>query len=827
MEVGVESNAYHLDDMHDVYISQKHRSDITMPDTVRKYDIVNKERLMFLKTFSGSYPESRNTFTMNALKTMVERIETTDGDNVLIPVEYENMVWRLHSADSASLQKISAPVRKYLVPDDMEDLDIVNSAPTIIFGIAKKHGLRPLYLEQFLDDYKEKLTSIWPDWKVAKEMKSVLFFGHLDRHDEQPEWVNCLSNDLDNLFIRLKALPEYADILAKATTADADKRESKKGAKKSKHHVENVRGHFFSYLYFMYESMVLDEIDKCGVREGYWDNKVSLIFDGLMYLKKPNKRANLSTLEKAVKDSLGIRIKIERKPMERLFNPSIHDLPDELVVTGGDNEAADIVVLKLKDRIVNCQGKLFMDIDGVWQSTKVREKIADAIGSMNIKSLVVSKSTGEETEVNYSCNYKDAINICRFAMMRFPEDNTFQRVLSLESECKLAFRNGYWEFTEDKHDGIHGRFVEGGRFRTGVRIERQLLPPIEDDIKFVMDKLITPVFDTNEPGTKELFLHSVARALAGHTDKVTNILFGQRDSSKSVVMQFISNAIEGYCCKIPSAVFVIGKMAGDPYRQSSWILDAEFARVAIVSENAQSKEGETVFSGDMLKKFQSCKEGMAARRNYEDQRDVYSCVTGFMLTNDIPRFDPGDAIEKCHIFHFRNKFVSAEEMAAHPFQTVYKLADPAVESWIRNPAYQNALLHIIFRHYSPEKVVPNGTMKEDIDMMMQDCGPEMYDRLFDITLREDDYVSQAQVKEHIRKNLGQTFGHSKIKSDLENIIRERCAQENIPFFKVDGRPGTAGSRKRVYKGLKLKMVQEDMYAGGGGDEGAFAAGFMP
>lgn len=823
VDVANKLNAF---DMHDVYISQKLSDTQDTQEMIRRYDIVNKERLMFLKTFAGSYPESRNTFTMNALRNMVERIESFDGDNALIPVEYEPMVWRLHSVDSASLQKISGPVRKYLVPDDMEDLDIVNSAPTVIFEVARKHGVRPLYLEQFLVDYKEKLTSVWPDWKVAKEMKSVIFFGKPDRPEDQPDWVNSLSNDLESIFNALKVLPEYADILAKATTADADKRESKKGAKKSRHHVENVRGHFMSYLYFMYESKILEEMEKCGIREGYWENRVSLVFDGLMYLKRPNRRANLSVLERSVKDKLGLSIKIERKPMERVFNPSINDLPDELVVTGGDNEAADIVVLKLKDRIVNCQGKLFMEQDGVWQTNKVKEKIADAIGSMNIKSLVVSKSTGEENEVNYSCNYKDALNICKFAMMRFPEDNTFQRVLSLESECKLAFRNGYWEFTQDKHDGIHGRFIEGGRFRTGVRIERQLLPPVQEDINFVMDKLIRPVFDTNEPGTMELFLHSVARALAGHTDKVTNILFGQRDSSKSVVMQFISNAIEGYCCKVPSAVFVIGKMAGDPYRQSSWILDAEFARVAIISENAQSKEGETVFSGDMLKKFQSCKEGMAARRNYEDQRDVYSCVTGFMLTNDIPRFDPGDAIEKCHIFHFRNKFVSAEEIAAHPFQTVYKLADPAVESWIRNPAYQNALLHIIFQHYNPDKVVPNGTMREDIDMMMQDCGAEMYDRLFEITLRADDHVSQAQVKEHLRKNIGQSFGHSKIKSDLENIIRERCAEANIPPFKVDFRPREGQlNGKRVYRGLKLKVSQETYNMDGEGS--GFAAGFMP
>lgn len=807
--------------MQNTYIGVYIRDKMT-----RRYDVVNRDRLLFLKTFAGSFPESRSSFVMNALKTMVDRIETTDDGNVLIPVDYEPMVWRLHSIDSVSYQKLPASVRKYLVPDNMEDLDIVNSAPTVLYEVARKHGLDLLYLRQFLIDYKDKLTGVWPDWKVAKEMKSVLFFGSPVVNDLGGEWIGPLVNDLDRMFNVLKDLPEYKGLLSKAITADNEKRETKKGSKKAKHHVENVRGHFLSYLYFMYESKILAEIESAGIANGYWDNRVSLIFDGLMYMRRPDVSVSLSVLQDAVRDKLGLAVKIENKSMEKIFNPSISDLPSELVVSGGDDEASDIVVLKLADRVVKCQGKLFMNIGGVWQSSKVKEYISNAIGQMNIKQLVVSKVTGEESIVNYSCNYTNAASICKFSIMRFVENNTFQQHLSLDSESKLAFSNGYWEFTVEQHDGMYGRFVEGGKFDTGVRIERPFMVPSQEDLDFVMSKLIHPVFDTNEPGTMEIFLHSVGRALAGHTDKVTNVLFGQRDSSKSVVMQFISNAIGGYCCKVPSSVFAINKMSSDPYRQSSWIMDAEFARIAVISENAQNKEGETVFSGDMLKKFQSCKEGMSARRNYEDQRDVYSCVTGFMLTNDMPRFDPGDAIEKCHIFHLQNKFVSAEEMAAHPFQTVYKLADPRVETWIRDVKYHNALLYIIFRHYNPGKVVPNGSMKEDVEMMMQDCGSEMYDRLFDITLDENDHVSQAQTKEHIRKNAGHVFGHSKIKSDLENIMRERCTQDNKPTFKVEFRPRDGSNRKRVYRGLKIKIDQDAIVYGDGADNG-YASGFMP
>jgi hypothetical protein len=90
-------------------------------------------------------------------------------------------------------------------------------------------------------------------------------------------------------------------------------------------------------------------------------------------------------------------------------------------------------------------------------------------------------------------------------------------------------------------------------------------------------------------------------------------------------------------------------------------------------------------------------------------------------------------MERFVIFPFNNKFVSAETKASHPFQSNYKLANPDVEAWIREPRYMDALLWIVFSHYQVEDVKIPEEMTEKKEMLMQDSGEDMLTDIFVFT----------------------------------------------------------------------------------------------
>lgn len=794
---------------------------------LRRYDTVNSRKLRYLAQFSPSIPETQPY--VNALRKYAQLAKTNADGTATIPIDYAPKHDRLFAESGLSLQHMPRHIRNFLTPDRSADIDITNSAPTVIAQVCRKHDIQTPCLDAFLPVYKERCKELSDN---PTKMKAVLFFSsnELDQNN-MPGWAKSLCTELrEVVFPGLSVLDEYKAILRQAERSDREKRDESAKRQRRNHggYSDNVQGIFLSYLYFRYESKILDIIEKTGRTEGYWDDHVSLMFDGLMVVKKPNTPIYLRILEDAVHLETGIRIQLAFKPTTTNLRIDVNSIPEQLVVTDGDDEAAGLVSLVLDGQALRVEDSTFVKHDGLWSDnpTLVEDFLLKQVCSMNIKRLTYDKD-GEAKESPFSCYVKNARGIIRLATTRFPSRPDFVRDIVLNSECKLAFLNGYWQFNPqlNPETGIYGEFKHGQSFETGVRIERMFPPRVQEDIDFVMHNFIDLPLANSSENTKELFLLAIARACAGHMDKVTNILVGGRDSSKSVIMQFLRNTLGRYTCCIPSGVFAIkGSSMNDAYREGAWIFDAEFSRIGAISESTQTSTTETVFSGDTLKKFQSCKEGMSARKIRQNQREAFSLVTGFMLLNDIPRFEPADAIEKCHIYNFPNRFVSAEEKAANPFRTNYHVANPMVEQWIRQPEYQAALLWIIFEAYRPTPVRPNADMIDCAEQLMEETGIDMYDRLLEITLDTSDKEAQTDVLKTL-KTCCPSIGHARISRELQDLVNQRCNAEGKQPFPIKARIGNGhgNNRKKAYRGIKIR---NNGGFGGGGNDG-YSAGFMP
>lgn len=797
---------------------------------IRRYDTVNARKLGYLAKYGHSIKDTQAH--ARTLRKLSDAATTHPNGTATIPIDYERRTHRLYAAEGPCLQRLDANIRNFLVPDGSVDIDVVNSAPTVIQQLCRHHSIPTPCLDAFLVDTYEKCKEAHPN-KPSKFKNCLLFYsGDMD-WETTPGWARTLRTEvIETIYPGLRDVPAYSDIHLQAERTDHKNREEaeqnapKRRKRGAALYSENVSGIFLSHLYFFHESKILTVLEETGRREGYWTDHLTLMFDGLF--AKRSVDMDLAILERAVADELGLQIKLAYKPFKTTLVVDINQLPPNLVVDAfrGDEEAADLMVAMLRDKVVKVEGILFAQCDGRWtdNQTQVKNFILGKTCEASIETVRLNKE-GEEVRSPYTCMVRHANHVVNLAMTRFPERKDFVRDIVLESEGKLAFIDGFWRFTPERQPGtgVYGEFVRGETFDTAVRIEKTFPHRVQADIDFVMETFFNQPFLNTPAGVQDRFLLAIARACAGHMDKVTNIMVGGRDSSKSVIMQFLRHTLGRYTCTIPSGIFAIrGYSGGDAYRDQAWVFDAEHARIGAISEATQTTVGETVFSGDTLKKFQSIKEGMSARKIRQDPRDAFSLVTGFMLLNDIPRFEPADAIEKCHIYNFPNRFVNAQVKADNPFSSNYIIAEPKVEQWLRQPHYQAALLWIIFEAYRPEPVEPTEDMKESAQELMEETGIAMYDRMLDITLDPTDKTRKAEVHKHLKKACA-GIGPSRVSRDLQEIINIRTREANQPPFTITGfsTGGHTNGRYRVYKGIKIRNDMNQDFDGG------YANGFQP
>lgn len=837
-----------IDDVHDgLYPCFQIAASKTMAmlnTQFRRFDVVEAKKLRYVSAFAPSIEECSAHATI-LRKLNAKMVVAEDGVLGRIPVDYELKSGRLFTSDGVGLQGLKKCVRNWLVPAGTLDIDIKNAAPSILNQLGKKHGIATPSFDSVVDVLEAKCEEVCPD--DPKGLKGVLLFGPQDISPsmEKPDWMRGLIAEMRDVYYeRMKVI--YPEILTRAER----KVEMNERGKRIKMETmsDKVRGMFFSMLYFEWETRVIRVVEKEGRDRGFWKDEVSMMFDGLMTRARDGDATDLRVLERKVESELGIQVKLGFKDVKTEFNVDMDDIPARVVVIDGDEEAADIVALKLGREGVACRSgdTVYVKMNGIWSSVKSRVE-SFLLGYVASSGIMLESGAEDKRSVKpYACFTRNAKAISNLVPPKLDDRPTFNKDLVLSSEGKLAFGNGYWEFLPevDTTTGIKGRFVLGGDMETGVRISRSWSKPNNHDVEFVMDKLIDPPFDGADPEIKLTFLRVLARALCGHKDKQLNVVIGGRDSSKSVLFQFLGNAIEGYFAMLPTEVFMAGGNGGgnDSFRANGWASNVEHARIAAMVESGSDGAGRSIMNGNKIKNFQSLKEGLMSRRLYEEQRHVFSLATGFFLTNDIPDVKPADAMERFVIFPFNNKFVSAETKASHPYQSNYKLANPDVEAWIREPRYMDALLWIVFSHYQIEDPAIPEEMTEKKEMLMQDSGEDMLMDIFVFTADRNDRIKQKDALDRVRQK-DSNANHARLEREIQTIMDTICGNKGMAKFKVVGLTpgGRTEKRQRVYLGIRFN---DDMGMGNVGfdmggqasgqssngyvtERGAYATGFIP
>lgn len=795
---------------------------------VLKKDLVIPDKLKYLCTWGGPIAEL-NGFHERLREYQNKMVYGVGQRYGSIEVEYEEKSGRMFGK-GLCLQSMPRKVRNFIIDDRLVDIDIKNSAPVIIQQVCKLHDIETPCLDHFNDNYQRLLTSLKVHDK--KKTKAVIFFGSVaNKQDDTldfdydseigvaPGWLQALTKELDEvIYPKLKVIEKYVGLENEAVCRDRQKRIDHEDAKRRRRNVRgeyvtNVRGIFLSLLYFMEETAIIKTIDDVGRYHNLWDNRVGLMFDGLLVFPKSGGVLTLADLEnvgRVAHQRTGIRVHLDFKNTSDKLQLDITNIPSERVVLQHHREAADVMLYLLKGKVCRDGTALLAKRDGVWTSDKdsCLSYIFNETTKSNIKLKEFNKISGQWETANYSCKADHATKITKIVAADVPRADGFCRDLVLNSSMKVLFRNGYWEFLPEQYNdtGIYGRFVHGGTFDSGVMVPWEF--PIErnqEDIDFVKKNYFDEPFDNTEDGLKDNFLRALGRGVAGTSEKITNLVTGPRNCGKSVTLQFMQYCFGGYVACINAGSFQVSKGSLESSRDLSWALECENARVVFISETvATDKSGVSELCGNRLKQFQSMKEGAVnARHLYNNQRRVVSLAKGFILCNDPPTFKPHDAYKMVHPYALPNKFVSKEELDANRHQPTYKLADPKIELWYKEERYRDALIHLILESFHPFEVVPTEGMMEDLDIMEEEISTSVYEDSFIYTGNMSDRVEQKVAKAMINEHIPMAK-HSSIHREFLWRIRNVDPDFNDKMLNL------RSNCKKYYRGVKIRTMIGEM-----------------
>lgn len=829
---------------------------------VTRFDIVRTDRLRYLSTFAGSIPEAR--VWVEAFKGYGESAIDLPNGTSRIKITYEKDKYgRFHVCTEdnrgLSIPRMARSLRNWIVPPESKDIDIVNSAPVVIQQLAEKHGIQAPYLDYFVKHYQEAMDNLSDvGFKDGKAVKNWMLFSSMPGADNLPPWCDFIRRETSVIVDRLRDV--YTSLWDLAIARDSQKRDEfesqssykrrrtneSHGGRSDSNYVKNVNGLFLNYLYQKYEGEILCAMDEIGRDIGIWDTDVSWIHDGMVvYPKMEISDDLLVKLENGIEGKTKIRVKLALKSMEPVMECDVTKFPKEVCFRGDHKEAAAIVKISLNGEYIRDENAEYCKMGNVWSRSTdaVKLFLLGKVQDMNLHKLVFNSKTEEEEAKAFSSitsHAKQIMDSLR-CMIKDPTRVDFGREVILDGESKLMFRNGYYQFLDDQHEGKYGRFIEGGHFHSFASVDFDFPLRIQADIDFVFREIIDPIFLNTETGLKELFLAAVARALAGRMDKVTYILHGPRNSGKSVLFQFLDKTFGPYCKTIPSGVFACsdGVGGGDSFRQNGFMVDAETARIIKMSELPPSTGRSKVkMDGSKIKAFQSMKEGVVARALHHMQRPYYSLGTGFFLMNDVPEFVPLDSMDRCQLFEIPNEFVTQREKQEDPYNAFKLLARPEIERFIVEKRCCDALVHILLEAYRPTMIIPLPSMIQLKEEAMADQGDDVYLACLEVTMNPDDKVVFGDIKKALEKfgvhDNAVAMGRT-LKRIIENAfkLQDRDPPSIADIKKQDYRRRSPTFKKQFYHYVRIRSMTDNNnhFSRSNNQEsdngGAYAPGFIP
>ena len=622
--------------------------------------------------------------------------------------KYASKLGRWFCRKGIGIQSMPRVIRHTICEGLYIDLDFKNAHPKILQSLCLKNNINCDFLTKYIDN-RDSLLVEWGSLlnHTKEEVKAILLCALNGNKTKYiiPAWDKILE-EFKNIHKSIVALPVYETIVKEVEDIERT----------------NIHAKIVNRILCTIENECLESLyktlDKKGLLNVVIDDcnyKVcSLIFDGLQIPLNTETEnyctpENFKTLSSIIENETGFSLEIAQKPFhDKLDIPlDIEDEEDDAdVIIDNDGDAAEHIVAKFGDNMINCNNVRYVKNGNIWTCD---EKILKAILFGWIFKTSLKRWAGlryvfynrDKSSINKCVDVLHE-NWCNFV----PNNPTFVSNMLIHAKEYLPFLNGVYSMRQKKllrYEDVSVQFNQV--------IDRDFPQFDADTLDTLMKKIIIPILPYEEE--RKYFLYCISRALAGkYEDKKWFINKGSRNSGKGVITKLLQNAF-----KLFVGTFNSGSLTrkqhenADDAKNLSWVVRKKDHRLLI----SQEVQEDVILNGKMLKQLASGGDTMLGRCNYQDETEFTPQFTMMLNCNELKGVEPVDAYESCEQFYCKSKFVTQDELIeGQPF---LKLKDENIKTLLENKGIIDAFTIYVLDHFADSMVTPDSVKFSTQDML--------------------------------------------------------------------------------------------------------------
>lgn len=746
-----------------------------------------KQKFEMMKSFCYS-----NIKTRGEIKRVYSYTQTT-------PLEIGG---RLYCGNS--IQGLPKDLRGLLLQGISTDIDMKNAHPVILKYICQLNGIACPNLSWYVDHRDEVLTNFGSDGKTA-------FLKAVNDDKLNKKISDPFFKDFDKECKRIQK--EVTSLECYKHIADS---------------VPSVRtynwlGSAINRILCVFENKILQKvISVCN------SNQVeicALMFDGLMMYGNHYENEELL-------NSIMVSVNEEFTGLNMVFcykeHSQVIQIPEdyaikatsfqedllekrklENVFIANDNEACDIIFEKLSDTLIFVSDRFYYKHVNCWINNL---DMIDALILTTITSSNIYKTNKDFDLVAYAQNTKTAKNIKEllYAKVKVNCNNSI-KYSWFHSSCKkkICFEDGVLDFYkktftlwEDIKEPIY----------TTTIIKRSYLNYFNNPNREFIDKIKNDIFGNLFGIKTKLALQFFSRAIAGcNEDKNFMSYMGNRNCGKGILYECFTSAFENYVTNFSLDNIMCRReinKGNDVAKENAWLLDLEFARIAISQETDHNENGNIKqslkVSNKVMKSIMSGGDVLEGRRLYEQTTKFTIDTTLAIFGNNELSISEEDSSQHHLKFEGVKQFVTQEKYDSSKltygdeFVSAYAIRDADLKLKVRSDDYTNAMVYLLFENYTDTSITVELAINDDGDEIAPTIRALIF-KFYTITKNDKDRISKDDLFQLIIKD------KKKITAELRDMdcIGSKDCKIGIEFVDEDG--VTKKKQISAFRGLKLKV----------------------
>lgn len=689
---------------------------------------------------------------------------------------------RVYPSQSLGLAPMWRQVRQTISSEFYCDIDMVNSAPSIIYNLCKNKEIECKYIEKYVNNRDDILNNLMKQLKINKEtsksiMLAITFGGNPTitlskmkiKYELLPKFLENYSDDITRILKKIyRNTKEICDDFE-----DIEKVKNKNKLTIFSLYIQNI------------ENQILEEVYTYMLNKNIISNNFVLCFDGIMIPKNSFYPELLNEINQLIKDKFNFDLKFINKEMndgftmEQLQKHQVIDIED--YIDNWNNKTCTDLFYKLYPNKY-----IYSDINQFWFSFEKNntylkypakiipasiyddvsnkleglflEKIDNLKNEYEAEVKKLKKKDMDEKEKNallqnlqnefkiLSNKYKTALkSIGTSSFIKGASDffkskyNNNNIEVEMDSNPNLlAFNNLVYDLSINKFRKIEAEDLISKTTGYDINLERN--ETIRNDIL----NIIKSMFNSDEMFNYFLNVLSSFLFMANKLEKLY-FFTGQGGNGKSLITNLLNSALGQYYLNADNSFLTTRFESSKP---NPTLRDSNGKRLMLISEPDDSQS----LNAGFCKKI-SGKEPIGARGLYESKEisfmPLFTCI---ICTNQKPSLDKAEPalIRRFRIINFPFNFVD------NPTKPNEKKIDYNLKNKLSSKEYINEfILMLIDRAYENRNLREFDEPSEVLELTRDyvssfDPLIDYLNQYIEITKNESDKIQSTTLHTHYK-----------------------------------------------------------------------------